>query len=295
MAYGNNDFMEMVFADIKKYDGIRRPVKASVLERALKKSISPMKLHPNPEDEFSMESVGPNFNIIGKYASQINELQLHGEKVFEEPVMVEKMSPDGYMLINGHHRWAAAVTRKVKKINIKIVNITNLDYIYRVLDKSQNDKSISIDLDEVLWVKDDGAPTEKMKYLASKRYKEKLRLGAPNLIHSLQKKGYDIWVYTSAFLPTEYIERYFRKFGIKLNGIINCFGNEKTKNIADDAELKEKIRKKYKLSCNIDSKYVFYLGSSNEQYDMIDLECEADRWSDTVNGIICDIEKKMGL
>ena len=28
---------------------------------------------------------------------------------WEEPLIVEKVHPEGYMLLNGHHRWAAAL------------------------------------------------------------------------------------------------------------------------------------------------------------------------------------------
>ena len=60
MARDNSQLMQFVTADIEKYDGIRMPVKASILEKALVRKVSMDKLHPNPEDEFSMPEIGPN-------------------------------------------------------------------------------------------------------------------------------------------------------------------------------------------------------------------------------------------
>ena len=44
------------------------------------------------------------------------------EDVFPEPVIVHKMKPDGYMILNGHHRWAAALKTGLSKLRIEITN-----------------------------------------------------------------------------------------------------------------------------------------------------------------------------
>ena len=45
-----------------------------------------------------------------------------GEPVFEEPVLVCKMLMGGYMLQNGHHRWAGAMKARVPTIRIRIMD-----------------------------------------------------------------------------------------------------------------------------------------------------------------------------
>ena len=56
---------------------------------------------------------------------------------------------------------------------------------------------VSFDLDEVLFVSPDFCKTEpELKFPFNKIYKERLRLGTPELINSLQDLGYDVWVYT---------------------------------------------------------------------------------------------------
>ena len=31
------------------------------------------------------------------------------DELLEDPIVVEKVHPDGYMILNGHHRWAASM------------------------------------------------------------------------------------------------------------------------------------------------------------------------------------------
>ena len=45
--------------------------------------------------------------------------------IVNEPIPVEKMYPEGYMILNGHHRWAAALRLGQPEIPVKIVNLTH--------------------------------------------------------------------------------------------------------------------------------------------------------------------------
>ena len=66
---------------------------------------------------------------------------------------------------------------------------------------------ISFDLDEVLFVSPRTHKTEKaLPFPFNKIYKERLRLGTPDLINELQKLGYEVWVYTSSFRSEKYIK-----------------------------------------------------------------------------------------
>lgn len=58
---------------------------------------------------------------------------------------------------------------------------------------------ISFDLDEVLFVSPDDHKTEPpLRKPFSFIFKERLRLGTPQLISALQQQGYEVWVYTSS-------------------------------------------------------------------------------------------------
>lgn len=289
----NSEFMESVLADVKKYDGIRRPLKASLFERTVIRKLSVKKLHPNPDDEFSMERIGPNFGIIGKYVKEINHNLRHDIPIFDDPVLVEKMAPNGYMLINGHHRWAACVMRRIPRIHVKVVNVTNLDYIHDALDRTDNNKRITLNFEEIAVAVGETENIEKIGFWAAHGTKERMRLGVPNLIFTLQKKGYDVWVFTSDFYSNEYIEKFFKYYGVRVDGIITGMGNKVTSKIVNDESIKEKVAGKYVLTINADTKSVYYSAKKGEEYDMIDLPEDEGKWSDNVLSIIGTIEEKV--
>ena len=122
MLIGVDNLLEKIREDLELYDGTRELVRAGLLERLFVKSAPPSKLHVNPEDEFCDPNIGPNNEILQKYSSGIRENGYLGERPFREPIEVAKMKPDGYMILNGHHRWLAAVKKNLKKVPIRIMN-----------------------------------------------------------------------------------------------------------------------------------------------------------------------------
>ena len=54
------------------------------------------------------------------------------------------------MILNGHHRWAAALRTDIKRIPVNIINITHEVDIENMLRLSDHDKRVSLDLDEVI-------------------------------------------------------------------------------------------------------------------------------------------------
>lgn len=117
-----SSFFQYVLDDLAEYDGKRVPVKASLFERLTVRYLDPEEMHANPDDEFSMPSVGPNDRIINEYVKMIPMLLKLEEDVFSEPVQVQKILPKGYLILNGHHRWAAALKTGLSKIRATIVN-----------------------------------------------------------------------------------------------------------------------------------------------------------------------------
>ena len=74
---------------------------------------------------------------------------------------------------------------------------------------------ISFDLDKVLFVDPKRYEIEKPpRGLAAMLYSERLRKGTPELIHELQKRGFEVWVYTSSYRTESYIKRLFRLYGV---------------------------------------------------------------------------------
>ena len=64
----SNSFMARMQEDMKRYRDKREAVRVSIIERFMVKKISPDKLHPNPDDEFTLVNVGPSERIVEQYA-----------------------------------------------------------------------------------------------------------------------------------------------------------------------------------------------------------------------------------
>ena len=81
---------------------------------------------------------------------------------------------------------------------------------------------VSFDLDEVLFVSPLTHKTEpQLPFPLKYFFPERLRLGTPDLISTLQQQGYEVWIYTSSFRSEDYIRRLFRAYGVRLDGIVN--------------------------------------------------------------------------
>ena len=118
----HSSFYSYVQQDLAAYEGKRQLVRVSLVERLAVRYISPEEMHANPDDEFSDPDIGPSDRIINEYAHEIPRLYRNGERIFPSPIMVCKMASDGYLIINGHHRWAAAIKSGTKKIRAAIMN-----------------------------------------------------------------------------------------------------------------------------------------------------------------------------
>ena len=59
---------------------------------------------------------------------------------------------------------------------------------------------VSFDLDEVLFVSPKTHKTEPpLRFPLNRIFRERLRLGTPDVVRSLQELGYEVWVYTTSF------------------------------------------------------------------------------------------------
>ena len=123
MAGTQSAFDAYLAGEAAQSKGRSFPVKAGVLHRLLTKKARCDRLHPNPEDEFCRPDVGPNYKIISSYQEMYLQQIKNAQYYYDgEPVIVERLFPDGYRIINGHHRWAAAVQMGIPKIHAAIVN-----------------------------------------------------------------------------------------------------------------------------------------------------------------------------
>lgn len=272
MVVTNEIYTKYVTEDLNNHKGLYHPVKAHFYERIKARMISPLKLHPNPDDEFSMEKIGPNWNIIGDYEKTIRERKKREEDIFDDPLIAVKLDKGGYMLLNGHHRWMAAVSLKIDKVPVEVVNITTDEDIYNAVNKSTRNKCVTIDLDEVLLCDDScGFPFNVV-------YKENLRENAALLVSEVQRVGYDVWVYTGSYRSEAYIKGLFSINKCKVDGVVNGITNGKGKS----KKLAEIFRSKYKHIVHIDNSMITCVDTEKKDYECIDLSADGAGWASEV-------------
>lgn len=112
---------------------------------------------------------------------------------------------------------------------------------------------VSFDLDEVLFVNPAKYKIEEpLRGLAGFFYREKLRKGTVELIHELQRRNFEVWVYTSSYRSEDYIKRLFRHYGVVFDGIVNAERHNKEVQRGRSQRLPQKMPPHYQISLHID-------------------------------------------
>lgn len=286
---------EYVSNDIEKQKGVYMPVRAGLIERMLVRKALCSKLHPNAEDEFSIDSVGPSYRIIGEYEKKFREAMQFERKIFDEPLLVEKLRPKDYLLLNGHHRWAAAMRCQIKKVPIKIINCASESDIKKILEKSNHDKRVAIDLDEVVFRPADYQYLEKKSFSfpLSLRFNQRIRLGVPALFYFLSKHGYDIWVYASDFYSIDDIQKFFKTYSVHVDGIITGYGKRQNRT-ESEIRMEKLISNKYSMTLHIDNDMVIETHGKTKEFNEYKINSSGEDWSKNTIAIIEEIEKNAG-
>ena len=288
--------MQSVLDDIEKQKGVAIPVHASLLERIIVRKTACKNIHPNPDDEFSMEKVGPSYRIISEYETKFRKSLRMDKQPIDDPLMVEKLRPHGYMLLNGHHRWAAAMRCNIKKVPIKIINCATESDIKTILEKSQHDKRATIDLDEVIFRSPDYAYLEKKALIFpfSVRFKQRIRLGIPALLYSLSKNGYDIWVYARDFYSIDDIQKFFKAYSVHVDGILTGVDKHTQNKSERAARVRELINNKYEMTLHIDNNAIVETHGKTGEFEEHVINASEEEWSKKAIAIIEEIEKRAG-
>ncbi len=290
MAGGKTQFEEFLEQEVRDSKGVYFPVKTFAVTRALTRSAKIRDLHPNPEDEFCMPKIGPNYEIISRYQK---EFLMNQQYYSGEPLYVEKLYPNGYRIVNGHHRWAAALMTGMTKLPIRLINLTHMEDIKRILAASAHTKRAALDLDEVVFAAGEDVPLEEpLPYPWRKIYPERIRLGIPALFHNLSEKGYDIWLYSAQYYSTDSIQNYFRKYHVKVDGVITATGRQIEPSGESGKTLAKMITDKYRYTIHIDSQSVTQVIPETKALYESPLSGSADSWSLEVVEAIEYIEKR---
>ena len=142
---------------------------------------------------------------------------------------------------------------------------------------------VSFDLDEVLFVSPETHKTEPPPFFPMNMiFRERLRLGTPELIRRLQEMGYEVWVYTSSFRSERYITFLFRLYGIRFDGIVN--GNRHLKEVQRNNRtvLPQKMPSHYRISLHIDDETVICSMGSRYGFRTYQLDAQDDNWQEKI-------------
>jgi len=289
MTENNAGFQDYLKKEIENTRGISVPVRAGFLRRLLIRRTACKKLHPNPEDEFCSPTIGPNTQIISKYCQDFRRFGSRSSVEYAwEPLTVEKIRPSGYMILNGHHRWAAAIMTRQRSVPIRIVDLPMEEDIRRMLQASRSDRRVTLDLDEVVFRCEGDGPVERMPFFLRLRYKQRLRLGIPALFRFLNNKGHDIWVYSANYYSFKQIQALFMLYNTRVTGIVTGTAG---KGRSVHEQLKKSVSEHYPTTIHIDAHGVLKVDSRSREYVEYPLEETGADWSGKIMDLIESLDK----
>ena len=160
----------------------------------------------------------------------------------------------------------------------------------------QEKMRVSFDLDEVLFVNPATHRIEEgLRFPFNKIYKEKLRLGTPELIRSLQELGFEVWVYTSSFRSERYIRNLFRHYGVKFDGIVNGQRHQAEVQRFSSTILPQKVPSRYRISLHVDDESVICSYGREYGFDAYQLDAEDEAWKEKVIARAEEVKRKWEL
>ena len=287
MAGKNTELQEYIASEIAKYKDVAVPVPSSLFVRLIRKQLPLSKLHPNPDDEFCFPDIGPNEGIISNYVQTYSRFENdeQGARIAGagniEPIIVQKIRPDGYMILNGHHRWAAVHRLGWNKIRVQIVNLTLQEDVKRILARVRNEKRVTLDLDEVVFAQDTEPAEKPLPLLWRKLYPQRVRLGIPAVFYYLSQHGYDIWVYTARYDSEDVIRRLLLHHHAPVTGVITGTGRKAGKGGDVKNSFENMVSGKYSVTVHVDQSSVLRVDNTAKNYEEFRLPGAAG-WSQEV-------------
>lgn len=142
---------------------------------------------------------------------------------------------------------------------------------------------ISFDLDDVLFVSPDNYEVEpELRFPLNRMFPERLRKGTVRLIHELQARGFEVWVYTSSFRSEVYIRTLFRYYNIRFSQIVNGYRHKAEVQGNRTTLLPQKLPNHYRISLHIDDEDVIMENSKIYGFRVFKVLEPDDMWVEKV-------------
>ena len=283
-------FDQYLEAELQKIRGIWYPVKCGLTQRLLKRYANIRTLHPNPNDEFCDPKIGPSHSVLSGYEAELRRLHTHKvrrsfESRVNEPLEVQKIRPDGYLILNGHHRWGAAYKTGVTTLPIHIVDLTQKSDLENMLKASKHDRRVAFDLDETVLQLLPGTKDgleKPMPFFLRRFCRERIRLGIPALFQFLAQKGYDVWVYTDRYLSLDHLRFLFMYYHCPVTGMITGMGRKSPLGADMKKKMEDLLETRYASTLHVDSETVLKTIAHSKEYEILPLNLSSVTWSQAV-------------
>ena len=142
---------------------------------------------------------------------------------------------------------------------------------------------VSFDLDDVLFVSPEKHETEPApRYPYNRLFPDRLRKGTPRLIHALQERGYEVWIYTSSFRTEVYLKALFRAYGVRFDGIVNAQRHNNEVQRGHSEPLPQKLPNFYHISLHVDDERVVQENALRYGYRVMRVYDEDEHWVEKV-------------
>ena len=264
---------QVIREEVEKVKGIALPVHAGRFERATVRKVKCSRLHPNPNDEFSFPEIGPNEEIVSNYEKEFRILmddpraRMYQKITASDPLIVQKIHPDGYMILNGHHRWIAAIRSGVARLPVRIVNLTQEKDIRKMLESSRHDRRITLDLEEIVLSADKNDQMEKpLGFPFGRVYHERIRLGIPALFSFCITDGYDVWLYSAGYESMDYVRELMKLYRAPVTGVITGTARKLPKDSKAREKISELMAAKYTRTVHMDNNMVLCIDGQTGKY-----------------------------
>lgn len=157
---------------------------------------------------------------------------------------------------------------------------------------SQKKMRVSFDLDEVLFVNPATHSTEReLPFPFRLIFKERLRAGAPELIRRMRREGFEVWIYTSSFRTAAYIRRFFKCYGVRLDGIVNGQRHQEEIQRNKKESMPTKLPNRYQISLHIDDESIVATYGRAYGFEVYQLFEEDAEWAQKIMERLYKIKK----
>ena len=142
---------------------------------------------------------------------------------------------------------------------------------------------VSFDLDDVLFVSPDRFETEPPPHAPFDLiFKERLRKGTVDLIHTLQNEGFEVWVYTSSFRSERYLRALFSRYRIHFDEIVNAQRHLREVQRDRPQILPQKMPGFYRISLHVDDEDVIHENGRRYGFRTICVREPDEHWAEKV-------------